>query len=148
MEIGDFLSTTSTASEGVTQLDTEQEWGSKEFLDLLVAELQNQDPLEPMDNKDLVLQLAQFNTLESTQDLNNNMENFIQSADLGTATSLIGQNVEYIDIDTATQISGKVDEVDKTGDTLKLVVDGVEIELYQLTAIKGIESTTTTSSGS
>jgi flagellar basal-body rod modification protein FlgD len=48
--------------------------GKDEFLQLLVAQLKNQDPLNPMDGKDMAAQLAQFSTVEQLIDLNESME--------------------------------------------------------------------------
>lgn len=44
------------------------------FLQMLVAQLKNQDPMSPMDNKDFLAQMAQFTTVEEIQNLNQNME--------------------------------------------------------------------------
>lgn len=48
--------------------------GKDAFLQILVAQLQNQDPLSPMEDKDFIAQMAQFSSLEQMQDLNKNMQ--------------------------------------------------------------------------
>lgn len=48
--------------------------GRDEFLKLLVAQLQNQDPLSPMDGKEMAVQLAQFSSVEQLMNLNENIQ--------------------------------------------------------------------------
>jgi flagellar basal-body rod modification protein FlgD len=93
-----------------------------------MAELQNQDPLSPMDNKDMILQLAQFSAIEGTQNLNENMENYIDTANLATASSLIGKQVVYQDIDTGLEMIGQVDKINVVGTSLTMNIEGVDVK--------------------
>jgi len=66
------------------------------FLKLLVAQLKNQDPLEPMDNAQVTSQMAQLNTVTGVQNLNKSMQELLgsfESSELLRATSLIGGSV-------------------------------------------------------
>jgi flagellar basal-body rod modification protein FlgD len=54
--------------------------GQDEFLKMLVAQLKNQDPLNPMDGKDMAAQLAQFSTVEQLITMNKSMEAQVASA--------------------------------------------------------------------
>ncbi|MBQ69216.1 hypothetical protein CL689_04050 [Candidatus Saccharibacteria bacterium] len=66
------------------------------FLKLLVAQLKNQDPLEPMDNAQVTSQMAQLNTVTGVQNLNKSMQELLgsfESSELLRATSLIGGTV-------------------------------------------------------
>ncbi len=63
------------------------------FLRLLVTELTYQDPMNPMDNKDFIAQLAQFSTLESVEGMSSGFEKMSQSSQWSYAVSLIGKNV-------------------------------------------------------
>jgi flagellar basal-body rod modification protein FlgD len=72
-----------------------------DFLQLLIAQMKNQDPLDPMDGTQYVAELAQFSSLEQLQDLNTNMTTSInanytltQSIDNTLAANLIGQQVK------------------------------------------------------
>ncbi|WP_434511475.1 flagellar hook capping FlgD N-terminal domain-containing protein [Desulfitobacterium sp. AusDCA] len=92
--------------------------GKDDFLKLLVTELANQDPLQPMDNKDFIAQMAQFSSLEqmnnvatSVNDLNTSMESYFQQGLLSQGAALIGKQVSGMDTDGETVISGKVDSV-------------------------------------
>lgn len=52
--------------------------GKDEFVKLLVTELKNQDPLSPMDGKDLAVQLAQFSSVEQLVNMNTKLDNLTQ----------------------------------------------------------------------
>lgn len=74
----------------------EQELGKSAFLELMIAQLDNQDPLEPAKNEDFIAQLAQFSSVEGIQNLNdsvNGMVNAMQSSLSLQAASLVGRSV-------------------------------------------------------
>jgi flagellar basal-body rod modification protein FlgD len=68
----------------------------KEFLELFVAQLKNQNPLDPKEGADFLAQLAQFSTVEGIQNMQKSMEGFessMQSSQALHATSLVGKSV-------------------------------------------------------
>ena len=70
--------------------------GKDAFLQLLVTQMQNQNPLDPQDNGEFVAQLAQFSSLESMQSLNSSVStiaNNYQSSQALQASSLVGRSV-------------------------------------------------------
>lgn len=70
--------------------------GKNEFLELLVAQLNNQNPLEPQENGEFIAQLAQFSTVEGVEKLNSSMETILsgyQSSQALQASSLVGRKV-------------------------------------------------------
>jgi len=79
---------TATVS-GATQntSSSNDDMGENQFLDLLVTQLQNQDPLQPMDDTQFISQMAQFSSLEQ-------MQNLVQATQLQQATAMIGQTVK------------------------------------------------------
>lgn len=100
------------------------------FLKLLVTQLQNQDPMKPMEDKEYIAQLAQFSSLEQMQNLNQTMQSFItlqnnynQSQSGISTLSLIGRNVTWVDQETSQSYKGVVKSVqfDSSG-TPSLVV--------------------------
>lgn len=64
--------TPSTASTSSTSTPLTNAMGKDDFMKLLVAQLKNQDPLNPMDGKDMAAQLAQFSSVEQLMQLNKN----------------------------------------------------------------------------
>lgn len=63
------------------------------FLQLLVAQLENQDPTEPTDNAELMAQLASFSSVEQQVQTNNKLDQLLVSNALGDATNLIGKAI-------------------------------------------------------
>ncbi len=81
-------------------VETEQrnndELGQAEFLELMTAQLRFQDPLPPMENGDVLGQMAQFGTVSGINDLNttfNNMSASFQSNQALQASTLVGRRV-------------------------------------------------------
>lgn len=96
--------------------------GEDQFLQLLVAQMQYQDPLEPTSNTEWVAQMATFSMVESVNNMNTAMQE-------QAANSLVGKYVIINTTDSAgnaTYIKGKVDYVTKQNGEVKLsVADGL-----------------------
>lgn len=90
--------TSSVLDQYQIKQDTTQnkELGKNEFLNLLVAQLNNQNPLEPQGNGEFIAQLAQFSQVEGIEKLNTSMESLLsgyQSSQALQASSLVGRKV-------------------------------------------------------
>jgi flagellar basal-body rod modification protein FlgD len=70
--------------------------GKDDFLKLLVAQLQHQDPMQPTDNAEYMGQLAQFSTLEQITNVGQEMKRMRASSQVDQAVSMIGKNVGYL----------------------------------------------------
>lgn len=66
------------------------------FLSLLVAQLKNQDPTSPMDQKDMMAQMAQFTSVEQLTNLASTMQSLQASAVFSQSISLIGKSIDFI----------------------------------------------------
>lgn len=106
------------------------------FLQLLVAELSNQDPLNPMDGSEFVAQLAQLNALEQMQELNSGLRAILTTQQLTQATSLIGRHVQAIASDGVT-IEGEVTGVQLRGEEIALVIGELTVPLDAVVMISG-----------
>ena len=74
----------------------EDELGRTAFLELMIAQVQNQDPLEPAKNEAFIAQLAQFSSVEGIQNMNESMDSLVASLRSGLtmdAAGLVGRNV-------------------------------------------------------
>ncbi len=92
MDISSIGSTAGTAASGVTGTSLDKE----AFLQLLVTQLQHQDPLSPVTNEDFLAQLAQFASVEQLESINSGTQTGLlmqQSVSNALATGLIGQEV-------------------------------------------------------
>lgn len=75
---------------------TSNELGADDFMDLMIAQMQNQDPMSPMDNGDFIAQLAQFSASSGIQDLNTSFSSLstsLQSYQALQASGLVGRSV-------------------------------------------------------
>jgi flagellar basal-body rod modification protein FlgD len=81
-------SSSSAASSSISQAD---------FLKLLTAQLQAQDPTNPMDNSQFVAQLAQFSQLQATQDLDTNLQTLSSNFNTATQTSQVINSSSLLD---------------------------------------------------
>jgi len=91
---------------------TNEDMGKQEFLTLFTAQLQNQNPLEPVKNEAFVAQLAQFSQLEALTNMQGSLDNFVKSYSgermLGSA-ALIGKKVSVTDTPTQLTSGGVID---------------------------------------
>lgn len=99
-----------TAGQVGRQTDSYNDLDIDSFLKLLISELQNQDPLEPMDNSEMVQQIGQIREIGATDELTRTLGKLSASQELVTASSLIGQTVRGLS-DDATDVDGVVDRI-------------------------------------
>lgn len=90
--------TASAAQSSSSATSSGEILGKQDFLTLLVAQLQNQDPLNPDDPTEFTAQLAQFSSLEQLFNLNESMDNLVTSnanSDKLSTLNTIGKEVAY-----------------------------------------------------
>jgi flagellar basal-body rod modification protein FlgD len=107
----------------------EQELGRDEFLKLLVAQLENQDPMNPQENGEFVSQLAQFSSLEEAQNLTQSFDGFaanFQSSQHLQATSLVGRPVHVASDNTLLGNEGAISVLAE----IPIVADAASLKVY------------------
>ncbi|MCK1407214.1 flagellar hook assembly protein FlgD [Bradyrhizobium sp. 76] len=102
-----FSSTSSTTSSTGVDYNT--------FLQLLVAEMKNQDPTNPMDTSQYMSQFAQLSSVEQAMQTNTKLDALLSSQSLSQANGLIGKTVSFTD-STGASFSGKVASVSINSD--------------------------------
>jgi len=94
-----------------------------DFLQLLTAQIGNQDPLEPMKDTEFISQMANIASLEQMQEFSKGFESFASSHDKMVSQNYLGKDV--VIEDEANTVSGIVTSVEKNADgELKVVVNG------------------------
>jgi flagellar basal-body rod modification protein FlgD len=113
-------STTITPKETTTASDaTDATLNYDSFLKLLVAQMQNQDPTDPVDASEQMSQLASFSNVEQAIKTNTHLESLIKETSMSQAASLIGKTVTSADGKT----SGVVASVEINSDGLTAVLE-------------------------
>ena len=127
--------TSSAATTGATSTDTisgpQQTLTQNNFLQLLVAQMENQDPLEPQSDTEMASQMAQFTALQQTSDMSSSLS-------MMQANSLVGSTVT-LQLDSQNTTSGVVQSVElgaaSSDGTPQIVVNGTAYDLSQVLSI-------------
>ena len=131
VENGQFVESTSQSSLSKANKSDNSSMDKDAFLQLLVAQMKYQDPMEPTSNTEYIAQYAQFSQVEQIQ-------NMAASTDLQRASSLVGQDV-YIKTTTSSgeikEAEGKVDFVKYEGNKAYLSIGGSLYSLEDLDTI-------------
>jgi flagellar basal-body rod modification protein FlgD len=132
------LGVSTTAGAGTREL------GRDAFLQLLVQQMRNQDPMAPTDNQAFIAQLAQFSSLEQMQKVNDNLlglavlqqSNALMSQ-LTQSSVLIGRDVRYVDPETNASATGTVTTVKIEDGLAVLNIGGRNVPLGNVTEVLG-----------
>lgn len=115
-------STKSSQSSGLNA-DAINDVDLSSFLKLMITELQNQDPLNPMDNKDMLAQLSQIRSIGATDKLTKTLDSVLLGQNISSATNLIGADISALS-DDSQSVEGVVDRVSIEKGVPKLHVEG------------------------
>ena len=91
-----FASLNTGSGQATSGTGSAQSLGQQDFLELMIAQLQNQDPMKPMENGEFLGQMAQFSTVNGITDLKSSVDSLtgiFSSSQLLDASSLIGREV-------------------------------------------------------
>lgn len=141
-------------AEGTTEKKNKGEIGKNEFLNMLVTQLKNQDPLNPMDGDQFAVNLAQFSQLEQLIGINGKLDKTGGSGDSASLASYLGQEV-LLDKKTVDFESGnagliradipvdatdvKLDLLDKVGNVVQSVSLGAKLKGDQSISLDNLE---------
>ncbi|MBM7623518.1 flagellar hook capping FlgD N-terminal domain-containing protein [Sporohalobacter salinus] len=138
MSISDVVSTSNNVMNGSkAKIKSTNKMGKNEFLELMVTQLKNQDPLDPMDNKEFISQTAQFTSLEQMSNMNTNMEEFLNMQKLTQVSGLVGKEVKALNEDSGETITGEVEKVKMADSGPKLIINGNEYNMGSVNEILG-----------
>lgn len=142
----DPIGTSSIGSSGSSVFSaTGGSFGDNPFLEVLVSQLQNQTPLEPIDNNSFMEQMSSLSSMEEQRELNDNLLALLnyqgvlaKLQGLSEGSALLGKTVSFVRAD-GTEGEGIAESVSVTenGD-VQVLVDGEEITFEQ---IRGVAET-------
>ena len=139
MAIDPITGTTTTAATTATSSTkkADQTLGKDDFLKLMVAQMKNQDPMNPADDKDNIAQMAQFSSLEQITNLANATQELATKLSLTQNVGLLGHTVTYTGTD-GTAVSGQVDGLDlaQDGTTTLSVAGSAGIDPASITSVR------------
>lgn len=119
-------------NSGNSSRNVSNELGKDDFFKLLITQLQYQNPLEPMDDRDFIAQIAQFSALEQMQNLNH-------SFSYSMGFSLLGKHITATVADPKTgetrYISGEVTSVHSKAGQVYVVVDDYDVPVDNITYV-------------
>ena len=131
----DSLFSTPTANTSVsTGADRLNDLTMSDFIKMMVAQLENQDPMAPMSNTEMLQQMSQMRAITANDRLTESIESLTMGQALSTASSLIGKTVTGMNtLDQS--VTGKVDKVTIENGEAKLYVGSSIISAKNVTAI-------------
>ncbi|MDF2924720.1 MAG: flagellar hook capping protein [Paenibacillaceae bacterium] len=110
--------------------------GKDQFLKILITQLKNQDPMQPLEDKEFISQMAQFTSVEQLTNMATEMKALRES--LGMASGLIGKSVSWTSTDevgNTYDYEGIVEAISFKDGKQYANVDGMQVTLDQLTRI-------------
>src|SRR3954447_20503527 len=114
---------------------------SQDFIKMMVTQLQNQDPLQPTKNEELLAQMSQIGQLEASTDLQTSLKTITLQNNLSSAGNLIGKMVTGQD-DRGVPINGLVNSVKIVDGAVSLELDnGQAVSLSNVTGITAMAPT-------
>lgn len=117
----------------------DKELGQEEFLELMMAQLENQDPMKPMDNGEFLGQMAQFSTVTGIEGMQESLENLTETYSTGQtlqATQLVGQEVliedNTIELNEDEPVTGSFELDTASGDVKLDITDAAGAVVKQI----------------
>src|SRR5882757_5797721 len=113
---------TGSQLKGATNASDPYNLKAADFIKMMITQLQNQDPTQPMKNSDLLAQMSQIGQLETSTQLQTSLKSTTLQTQIGSASSLIGKSVQGLDAN-GNPIDGMVNSVKVSGDSVDLQLD-------------------------
>jgi flagellar basal-body rod modification protein FlgD len=144
----DTIPTSATSSTGASAGDPLASLNGGDFVQFLITELQNQDPLNPTSSNQMLSQLSEIGQLESSTDLQSSLTGMVQQNSVSSAANMIGKDVQGTD-QFNNQQTGTVTAVQVTTNGVNLSLsNGSTVSLANVTNITDASTTAGTTSGS
>jgi flagellar basal-body rod modification protein FlgD len=113
--------------------------GQNEFLELLVTQMRNQDPMKPVADTEFIAQMAQFSNLEQTKEMSSDISQLRQSGSFTQAAALMGKQVSLLSGEN-TFTKGIVTDLAVKDGEVRLIINGKPYELGQVVSVNSEET--------
>ena len=143
MDVSSVSAISQINTRTVTSSTQENQFSSDTFYKLLAAQLQYQDPMESMDNTQMILQMAQFATIEQLNNLNQQFAVFMEMSTVQDGAALVGKEVR-IGLDDDQTIIGVVNKVGFSSSGTLVEVNGKYYDMWRIIEIGNSGSMTET----
>ena len=108
---------------------------STNYIKLLVTQLQNQDPTQPMGNNEMASQLAQLSSLQQLENMGSTFSQVLSSQQAVEATSMIGKEITFFPAGSKTAYMGIVDGVDFSSGKARVTIGGQAVDMSTIQTI-------------
>jgi flagellar basal-body rod modification protein FlgD len=127
-------SSSASNTTDTTSTDALSSLTPNDFLKMLIAELQNQDPTQPVSNTEILDEVSQIGNIETNQTLSNTLQGVALEQSLSTATNLLQKTVTAVD-SSGNTISGTVDSISVANGTATFTINGTSVPFSDITSI-------------
>ena len=127
--------TTSTNANGTQLATSSGQLTANDFINMMVTQLQNQDPLNPTSSSDLLNQMSQIGQLQSSTQLSSSLQTMTLQSNIASASNMIGKTVSGLD-ENGAPLSGQVTAVHVANNQVSLDLDsGQTVDLQNITDV-------------
>ena len=135
MDVAATTSSLTGSTSAQSQGDAFGQLQAEDFIKMLVAQLQSQDPLNPTENQDLLAQMSEIRSLSTSDKMTQTFTQLLAQQRLAAGASLIGKTISGKTAD-GDAVVGVVERVSINGDQVDLVVDGQVVPLANVTEVR------------
>jgi flagellar basal-body rod modification protein FlgD len=135
------ISNTGSANSASTVPNSSSQLTANDFIQFMITQLQNQDPLDPTDSNQMLSQMSQIGQLESATSLQSSLTTMVQQNQIASAANMIGKYIQGTD-QNSNQVGGTVSAVQVTTNGVNLTINtGDTVPLNNVSAITGAAPT-------
>jgi flagellar basal-body rod modification protein FlgD len=123
MQITSSTSLSAAATADTSNRVVQKQLGQDDFLKLLTVQLQQQDPMKPMDDTQSIAQMAQFSSLQQMSEVNDSITAMRLDSQMASASTLLGRQATMEDA-SGVQVTGVIDSVSQSENGPMLSIQG------------------------
>jgi len=127
------------ATQSSSSTNSFQSLTAQDFLNMMVAELQNQDPMNPTDSSEILQEVSQIDAIQSNTQLTSTLQGVQLGQSIATASALIGMSVAGTDA-KGNAVSGTVSSASINNGAAQLQIGSSSIPLGNVTQVEGYNS--------